>query len=94
MNFLYTVDSFVIVLNDEPEVCGLSAGGLAAVVGNPADLALIRMQADGMLPAAERRGYTNVTRGRSMRSAEHTRFLVAKLQRLVTAVKRFLVQTE
>jgi len=44
----------------ENAVCGLSAGGLAAVVGNPADLALIRMQADGMLPAAERRGYTNV----------------------------------
>ena len=57
------------------------------MVGNPADLALIRMQADGMLPAAERRGYTNVTRGRSMRSAEHTRFLVAKLQRLITGVK-------
>jgi solute carrier family 25 oxoglutarate transporter 11 len=41
-------------------VCALSAGGLAAVLGNPADLALIRMQADGMLPEAERRGYTNV----------------------------------
>merc|ERR1712007_387455 len=37
-----------------------SAGGLAALVGNPADLALIRMQADSMLPAAERQGYTNV----------------------------------
>merc|ERR1712083_59323 len=41
-------------------VCALSAGGLAALVGNPADLALIRMQADSMLPAAERQGYTNV----------------------------------
>merc|ERR1719203_2149830 len=41
-------------------VCALSAGGLAVVVGNPADLALIRMQADSMLPAAERQGYTNV----------------------------------
>jgi solute carrier family 25 oxoglutarate transporter 11 len=40
--------------------CALSAGGLAALVGNPADLALIRMQADSMLPAAERMGYTNV----------------------------------
>merc|ERR1712060_1002426 len=40
--------------------CALSAGGLAALVGNPADLALIRMQADSMLPAAERQGYTNV----------------------------------
>mmetsp|Transcript_35060 Transcript_35060/g.64033 ORF Transcript_35060/g.64033 Transcript_35060/m.64033 type:complete len:297 (-) Transcript_35060:70-960(-) len=41
-------------------VCSLSAGGIAAVFGNPADLALIRMQADTMLPVAERRGYTNV----------------------------------
>merc|ERR1712066_959441 len=40
--------------------CALAAGGIAAVVGNPADLALIRMQADSMLPAAERQGYTNV----------------------------------
>lgn len=40
--------------------CALSAGGIAAVIGNPADLALIRMQADSMLPEAERRGYRNV----------------------------------
>jgi len=44
----------------ENAVCALGAGGLAAIVGNPADLALIRMQADSMLPAAERAGYTNV----------------------------------
>jgi len=41
-------------------VCALSAGGLAAVVGNPADLSLIRMQADTMLPPAERRNYRGV----------------------------------
>jgi len=41
-------------------LCALSAGGLAAVIGNPADLALIRMQADSMLPEAERRGYRHV----------------------------------
>mmetsp|Transcript_89799 Transcript_89799/g.214658 ORF Transcript_89799/g.214658 Transcript_89799/m.214658 type:complete len:297 (-) Transcript_89799:150-1040(-) len=40
--------------------CALAAGGLAALVGNPADLALIRMQADSMKPAAERSGYSNV----------------------------------
>merc|ERR1712032_70107 len=28
--------------------CSLSAGGLAAVMGNPADLSLIRMQAEGL----------------------------------------------
>jgi len=40
--------------------CALSAGGIAAVAGNPADLSLIRMQADSMLPEAERRGYKHV----------------------------------
>ncbi|CAN9087947.1 unnamed protein product [Alternaria alternata] len=39
---------------------GLAAGGLAAIVGNPADLALIRMQSDGMKPAAQRANYTSV----------------------------------
>jgi len=42
--------------------CALSAGGLAALAGNPADLALIRMQADSMKPAAERAGYTGVVK--------------------------------
>lgn len=41
-------------------ICALSAGGIAAVIGNPADLSLIRMQADTMLPEAERRGYRHV----------------------------------
>merc|ERR1712012_496813 len=36
------------------------AGGIAAVAGNPADLALIRMQADSTLPEAERRNYRGV----------------------------------
>jgi len=39
---------------------GMTAGGLAAYVGTPAEVALIRMTSDGRLPAAERRGYTNV----------------------------------
>ncbi|KAI9333993.1 putative mitochondrial dicarboxylate carrier protein [Obelidium mucronatum] len=39
---------------------GLAAGGLGAVAGNPCDLALIRMQADGLLPAAQRANYTSV----------------------------------
>ena len=39
---------------------GLTAGGLAAVVGNPADLALIRMQSDGLKPAGQRANYTSV----------------------------------
>jgi solute carrier family 25 oxoglutarate transporter 11 len=39
---------------------GLAAGGLAAMFGNPADLALIRMQSDGLKPAAQRANYTSV----------------------------------
>ncbi|KAI1763404.1 mitochondrial carrier [Hypoxylon sp. FL1150] len=39
---------------------GLAAGGIAAFVGNPADLALIRMQSDGLKPAAERKNYKSV----------------------------------
>merc|ERR1719157_306047 len=41
-------------------VCALGAGGIAAVMGNPADLALIRMQADSMLPVEQRRNYRGV----------------------------------
>jgi len=40
-------------------VCGLTAGGIGSLFGSPADLALIRMQADGTLPAAQRRNYRN-----------------------------------
>ncbi|KAL9600245.1 MAG: hypothetical protein Q9219_003289 [cf. Caloplaca sp. 3 TL-2023] len=39
---------------------GLAAGGLAAMVGNPADLALIRMQSDGLKPVAQRANYKSV----------------------------------
>ncbi|KAH0452589.1 hypothetical protein IEQ34_019888 [Dendrobium chrysotoxum] len=39
---------------------GLIAGAVGAAVGNPADVAMIRMQADGRLPAAERRKYRGV----------------------------------
>lgn len=41
-------------------VAGLVAGGLGSIVGTPADLALIRMQADGLLPKEQRRNYTGV----------------------------------
>ena len=36
------------------------AGGVASFFGNPCDLALVRMQADTVLPEAERRNYKNV----------------------------------
>ena len=39
---------------------GLIAGGIGAAVGNPADVAMVRMQADGRLPVAQRRNYAGV----------------------------------
>ena len=44
-------------------VAGLTAGAVGATAGNPADVTMIRMQADGKLPAAERRNYKNVFDG-------------------------------
>lgn len=44
----------------ERATAGLAAGGIAAMIGNPADLALIRMQSDGLKPAAERKNYKSV----------------------------------
>lgn len=39
---------------------GLIAGGVGAAVGNPADVAMVRMQADGRLPTSQRRNYRGV----------------------------------
>lgn len=39
---------------------GITAGGVGAFVGTPAEVALIRMTADGRLPVDQRRGYTGV----------------------------------
>lgn len=44
----------------ERALASLSAGGLGAILGNPADLALIRMQSDGLRPVAQRANYTGV----------------------------------
>ncbi|XP_030528371.1 mitochondrial uncoupling protein 5 [Rhodamnia argentea] len=41
-------------------VAGLIAGGIGAAVGNPADVAMVRMQADGRLPLEQRRNYRSV----------------------------------
>jgi solute carrier family 25 (mitochondrial oxoglutarate transporter), member 11 len=49
--------------------CGIGAGAMGAVVGNPADLAMVRMQADGRLPIEMRRNYRNCI---------HAMFRVAK----------------
>lgn len=39
---------------------GLAAGAIGALVGNPADLSLVRMQSDATLPPERRRNYTGV----------------------------------
>lgn len=39
--------------------CVFIVAGVGAVVGNPAEVALVRMTSDGRLPAAERRNYSN-----------------------------------
>jgi len=39
---------------------GMSAGGMAAFVGTPAEVALIRMTSDGSLPVEKRRNYSSV----------------------------------
>lgn len=44
----------------ERGAAGLAAGGVAAMIGNPADLALIRMQSDGLKPVDKRANYRSV----------------------------------
>ncbi|KAJ8764749.1 hypothetical protein K2173_009143 [Erythroxylum novogranatense] len=41
-------------------VAGLIAGGIGAVIGNPADVAMVRMQADGRVPIDQSRSYKSV----------------------------------
>ncbi|KMZ71959.1 Mitochondrial carrier protein [Zostera marina] len=41
-------------------IAGIIAGGIGATVGNPADVAMVRMQADGRLPIEQRRNYKGV----------------------------------
>eukprot|EP01087_Luapelamoeba_hula_P001213 TRINITY_DN1095_c0_g1_i1.p1 TRINITY_DN1095_c0_g1~~TRINITY_DN1095_c0_g1_i1.p1 ORF type:complete len:312 (-),score=49.21 TRINITY_DN1095_c0_g1_i1:103-1038(-) len=40
-------------------LAGMSAGGIGAVIGTPAEVALIRMTSDGRLPPEQRRNYKN-----------------------------------
>ena len=40
--------------------CSLTAGAFGAFAGNPADLVLVRMQADSLLPPEQRRNYKHV----------------------------------
>jgi solute carrier family 25 oxoglutarate transporter 11 len=71
---------------------GLIAGGVGAAVGNPADLAMVRMQADGRLPLADRRNYRSVgdaiarmTRDEGVRSLWRGSSLTVNRAMIVTA---------
>lgn len=44
-------------------VCALSSGCFAAVIGNPTDVVLIRMQSDGHWPPEQRRRYSHIFDG-------------------------------
>ncbi|KAK8815462.1 hypothetical protein WA158_003674 [Blastocystis sp. Blastoise] len=39
---------------------GLASGAIAGMIGNPFDISMVRMQADGLQPPELRRGYKNV----------------------------------
>jgi len=41
-------------------IASLGAGSIAAFVGNPTEVSLVRMQADGMRPAEQRKHYSSV----------------------------------
>ncbi|XP_068637353.1 mitochondrial uncoupling protein 5-like [Aristolochia californica] len=71
---------------------GLIAGGIGAAVGNPADVAMVRMQADGRLPAAQRRNYKSVvdaigqmTKSEGLRSLWRGSSLTVNRAMIVTA---------
>lgn len=71
---------------------GLIAGAVGAAVGNPADVAMVRMQADGRLPLAQRRNYksvvdaiTQMARGEGVTSLWRGSSLTVNRAMLVTA---------
>jgi solute carrier family 25 oxoglutarate transporter 11 len=51
-------------------VAGLISGAVGAAVGNPADVAMVRMQADGRLPIEQRRNYKSVVDALSQMSKQ------------------------
>lgn len=57
---------------------GIFSGGIAAFMGTPTEVALIRLSTDGNLPVAERRGYKN---------AFDAIFRIAKEEKIVTLWK-------
>eukprot|EP01025_Chloroclados_australasicus_P059095 TRINITY_DN745_c0_g1_i1.p1 TRINITY_DN745_c0_g1~~TRINITY_DN745_c0_g1_i1.p1 ORF type:complete len:320 (-),score=22.13 TRINITY_DN745_c0_g1_i1:292-1188(-) len=67
LGIFQTLNTKALEMNDQKPLplsvkalLGLTAGGLGALVGTPADLSLIRMQADSTLPPDQRRNYKGV----------------------------------
>jgi len=66
LGLFYTIKDYIVKkTGKEPTmlantIASLSAGAIGSLVGNPADLALVRMQSDNNLPINERRNYKNV----------------------------------
>lgn len=65
LGLFYTIKDFIVKRNgSEPTLvqntlASLVSGAIGSIVGNPADLALIRMQSDNNLPADQKRNYKN-----------------------------------
>mmetsp|Transcript_29411 Transcript_29411/g.36343 ORF Transcript_29411/g.36343 Transcript_29411/m.36343 type:complete len:323 (-) Transcript_29411:614-1582(-) len=75
----------------EKVISGISAGAIGAAVGNPADVAMVRMQADGRLPPEQRRNYKNVFDGLSRIAREEG--VLALWNGVVPTVARAMVVT-
>jgi solute carrier family 25 oxoglutarate transporter 11 len=58
--FQYLMDQTPSATFAHRVVFGAIAGGVAGVVGNPAEVVLVRMTADGKFPVAQRRNYRHV----------------------------------
>lgn len=65
-----TITEYIVTNNDSYKtaaditfsqrfIASLCSGGIGALIGTPADAALVRMQSDATLPIEQRRGYTN-----------------------------------
>jgi solute carrier family 25 oxoglutarate transporter 11 len=57
--FIFCFDAAVLPLWQKM-MLGMTAGAVASFVGNPCDLALVRMQSDALLPVDKRRNYTGI----------------------------------
>lgn len=62
-----TFSDKLVELNDgkpisfvQKALSGMASGSIAVCIGTPFDIALVRLQADGMAPVKERRNYKNV----------------------------------